>query len=58
MYHEGQIVKRHDTGQRVQVVEVIPVGNTIFYRVEHENGDLGLVQGTSLRGAEAGPVRH
>jgi hypothetical protein len=49
MYRAGQLATRHDTGQQVFVVEVIPVGTTIFYRVEHENGDLGLVQATSLR---------
>jgi hypothetical protein len=49
MYRAGQLAKRNDTGQQVLVVEVIPVGSTVFYRVEHENGDLGLVQATSLR---------
>lgn len=49
MYREGQTAKRNTTGEHVQIVEVIPVGNTVFYRVEHENGDLGLVEAKMLR---------
>jgi hypothetical protein len=44
----GQIVKRLDTDHRVRVIEAIPVSNTVFYRIEYDNGDHGLAQGMQL----------
>jgi hypothetical protein len=44
-----QEAKLNDTGEKVKVVEVLPVGNAVFYRVEFENGDLSLVLGSKLR---------
>jgi hypothetical protein len=44
-----QEVKLLDTGERVMVVEILPVGTVVFYRIEFMNGDLSLVMGSKLR---------
>ena len=49
MYKQGQTVKRNDTGEQVQIVDVLPVGTAVFYRVEYESGDTTLLQATALR---------
>ena len=49
LFREGQTVKLLDTGERVHVVEVRPVGFHVFYRVEQANGQMLLVMATKLR---------
>jgi hypothetical protein len=44
-----EMVKTLDSDERVQVVEVIPVGLIIFYRIEYESGALSLVPSWKLR---------
>jgi hypothetical protein len=44
-----QDVKLLDTGERVTVVEILPVGTAVFYRIEFTNGDVSLVMGSKLR---------
>jgi len=51
IFKEGQTVKLVDTGERVTVVEVRPVGLHVFYRVEHGNGKIETVSASRLRGA-------
>ena len=48
-FKERQQVKRVDTGEQVTVVEVLPVGLRVFYRIEYPNGDLSLVTDVKLR---------
>ena len=50
-FKEQQQAKRVDTGEQVTVVEVLPVGLRVFYRVESQNGDLTLVVDSKLRDA-------
>ena len=45
----SQIAKRVDTGEQVQVIEVLPVGLRVFYRIEYKNGDRSLVHDAILR---------
>ena len=44
-----EIVKRNDTAERVQVVDIMPYGTQVFYRVESANGDIAFMQGSKLR---------
>jgi hypothetical protein len=49
VYHRGQQVKLLDGGEKVVVVDVMPLGQRIFYRVEREDGEVRLMPDTSLR---------
>jgi len=48
-YREGQRVKLLNTGIEVTIIEVLPVAQRVFYRIEFENGDRSLVIDTKLR---------
>lgn len=49
VYHRGQRVKLLDGGEKVVVVDVMPLGQRVFYRVEQENGDIRLLPDSQLR---------
>lgn len=51
IFKEGQIVKRNDTGEQVQIVDVLPLGHHVAYRIEYQNGDTSVVLGSQLRPA-------
>lgn len=53
LFKERQIVKRADTGEQVQVIEILPVGQRVFYRIEYDNGDRGLVIDGTLRAVQS-----
>jgi hypothetical protein len=44
-----QVVKRVTTGERVTVVEILPIGLRVFYRVEYENGDVSVLLDSQVR---------
>ena len=44
-----QQAKRVDTGEVVTVVEILPLGLKVFYRIEYESGELSLVPDATLR---------
>lgn len=49
IFKTGETAKRNDTGEHVEVIEVIPVGMEVAYRIEYENGDRSIVFGAMLR---------
>ena len=49
VFKQQQTVKRVDTGEHVKVVEILPLGLRVFYRIEYENGELSLVTDATLR---------
>lgn len=49
IFKVNQTVKRNDTGERVTVLDVIPNGHTVIYRVENEAGYTAMVIDAMLR---------
>lgn len=48
-FKERQQAKRVDTGEPVTVIEVIPLGLKVFYRIERVDGEVTLVPEAKLR---------
>lgn len=51
IFKVGWRVKRNDTGEEATVVDVIPVGTSLFYRIEYEDGRTTVVAADILRKA-------
>jgi hypothetical protein len=49
VFRIGQVAKRADTGEQVKIVEVLPYGRLVWYRIEYMIGDTTLVPETMLR---------
>lgn len=48
-FKTGDTAKRNDTGEHVQIVEVLPLGMKVFYRIEYQTGNTSLVADSVLR---------
>ena len=50
MYKENDLAKRNDTGAVVRIIEVRPVGLSVFYTTEdHEDGHVAIFGEKDLR---------
>ena len=49
IFRERERAKRVDTGEQVTVVQTMPLGQRVFYRIESENGDTTVVLDAKLR---------